>query len=40
VVSGEGSNTGLMPIVAGAGILIVVLIGVFIYFKRKKRRGV
>ncbi|MGB7001994.1 MAG: hypothetical protein WBE22_08295 [Halobacteriota archaeon] len=39
VVSGEGSNTGIMAIAAVAFILIVVIIGVFIYFKRKKRRG-
>jgi len=39
VVSGEGSNTGIMAIAAGAGLLIVIIIGVFIYFKRKKRRG-
>jgi len=38
VVSGEGSNTGIMAIAAVA-ILIVVIIGVFIYFKSKKRRG-
>jgi hypothetical protein len=39
VVSGEGSNTGIIAIAAVAFILIVVIIGVFIYFKRKKRRG-
>jgi len=39
VVSGEGSNTGIMAIAAVAFILIVVIIGVFIYFKRKKRKG-
>jgi hypothetical protein len=39
VVSGEGSNTGIMTIAAVAFILIVVIIGVFIYFKSKKRKG-
>ena len=39
VVSGEGSNTGIIAIAAVAFILIVVIIGAFIYFKRKKRRG-
>ncbi|NQE46432.1 hypothetical protein C5S31_10460 [ANME-1 cluster archaeon GoMg2] len=34
VVSGEGSNTGIMAIAAVVFILIVVILGVFIYFKR------
>ena len=36
--AGEGLNPGIIPI-AGAGLLIALLIGAFIYFKRKKRRG-
>ncbi len=39
VVSREGSNTGFMTIAAVAVILIVVILGVFIYFKSKKRKG-
>lgn len=39
VVSGEGSNPGIMAIAAGVCILIVVIVGVFIYFKKKKRKG-
>ncbi|MEA3488121.1 MAG: hypothetical protein U9R10_02585 [Euryarchaeota archaeon] len=39
VVSGEGSNTGIIPIAAVAVILIVVIIGVFSYFKSKKSKG-
>jgi len=39
VVSGEGSNIGIMTIAAVAFILIVVIVGVFIYFKSKKRKG-
>jgi hypothetical protein len=35
---GGVSNPGIIPMAAGAGVLIVVIIGVFIYFKRKKRR--
>ena len=43
VVVSEGkeggvSNPGIIPMAAGAGLLIAVIIGVFIYFKRKKRR--
>jgi len=41
VVSGEKgggvSNPGIILLAAGAGVLIAVIIGVFIYFKRKKR---
>jgi hypothetical protein len=33
MVSGEGSNPGIMAIASGACILIVDIIGVFIYFK-------
>ncbi len=39
VVSKEGSNTGIMAIAASAFLLIVVIIGVFIYFKSEKRKG-
>ena len=39
VVSGEGSNTGIIAIASVAFILIVVIIGAFIYFKSKKRKG-
>jgi len=35
---GGVSNMGIIPMVAGAGVLIAVIIGVFIYFKRKKQR--
>jgi hypothetical protein len=36
--AGEGSNPGIIPI-AGAGLLMAVIIGVFIYFKKKKRKS-
>ncbi len=36
---GGVSNPGIIPMAVGAGVLIAVIIGVFIYFKRKKRRG-
>jgi len=35
---GGVSNPGIILLAAGAGVLIAVIIGVFIYFKRKKRR--
>lgn len=37
-MAGEGLNLGIIPIAAGAGLLMAVIIGAFIYFKRKKRR--
>ena len=39
VVSVEGSNPGIILIAAGAGLLMAVIIGVFVYFKRKKRKS-
>lgn len=36
--TGEGLNPGIIPI-AGAGLLIAVIIAAFIYFKKKKRKN-
>nr|QNO53473.1 hypothetical protein HCHKDHBN_00044 [Methanosarcinales archaeon ANME-1 ERB6] len=37
--AGGVSNPGILPMTVGAGLLIAVIIGVFVYLKRKKRKS-